>query len=109
MIKANIIRDRNGLIWGFTIKGHSGFAEKGKDIVCAAVSALAYTAAGALDELAGVRDYTERDGFMKCSVPSDISAENRAKADIILETLAIGLKQIEEAYKEFIVVVEEEV
>jgi uncharacterized protein YsxB (DUF464 family) len=109
MIKANIIRDHNGLIWEFTIKGHSGFAAKGKDIVCAAVSAVAYTAAGALAELAGVSDYTEKDGFMKCSIPPGISAENRTKADIILETLAIGLKQIEEAYKEYVVVVEEEV
>lgn len=31
-----------------TVYGHSGYAEKGADIVCAAVSALTYTMANAL-------------------------------------------------------------
>ena len=31
---------RNGRLIGFDIKGHSGYAESGSDIVCAAVSTL---------------------------------------------------------------------
>ena len=32
---------RGALISGFSAKGHTGYAEEGEDIVCAAVSALA--------------------------------------------------------------------
>jgi len=40
-------------------QGHAGYGRSGKDIVCAAVSALAYTAAGALEELAGIKGTTK--------------------------------------------------
>ena len=33
------------------IRGHSGYAERGKDIVCAAVSALTLALARAIEEL----------------------------------------------------------
>lgn len=38
MIKAVYIKGRD--VVGLSVKGHSGYAESGKDIVCAAVSAL---------------------------------------------------------------------
>lgn len=35
-----------------TVKGHAGFAEEGKDIICAGVSAIAWTLAEAAAKLA---------------------------------------------------------
>jgi uncharacterized protein YsxB (DUF464 family) len=109
MININIIRDKEGFVWEFTIEGHADAGEEGKDIVCAAVSAVAYTALGALGELAGIEQYIEEDGYMNCHIPLDIAGEEKYKAQIILDTMVIGFKQIEFAYKKFVSVMDEEV
>lgn len=109
MIRVNVIRDRNGLIREFTIQGHAGFGEYGKDIVCSAVSAIAYTALGGLEELTGMAGYTEKPGLMKFKLPQDIPAEKEQTARIILDTMVIGLRQIENSYREYIKVIDEEV
>lgn len=109
MIIIHIVRDQEGFIWEFTVKGHADFAEKGSDIVCSAVSAVAYTAVGALDELVGISNYTEKDGYMKCSVPTGLTGERKFKAGIILDAATVGFKQIEDCYREYVSVVDEEV
>lgn len=109
MINICIKRDKEGFIREFTVKGHAGYSKRGKDIVCAAVSAIAYTAVGALNELAGVNNYIEEDGYMKCVLPAHMSDEGKYKARIILETMAIGFKQIECSYGKYVSVSDEEV
>lgn len=110
MIRIRITRDKSNFIRQIVIEGHAGYAEHGSDIVCAAVSVTAYTAAGALEELAGVRDcYTAEDGYMAIDLPDDIKGERKRTADIILETTVIGFKQIEMEYGRYISVLDEEV
>ena len=53
MIKINVVRDNKNNIQKFTVKGHAGFSEYGSDIVCAAISAIACTAVGAMKEHGG--------------------------------------------------------
>ena len=111
MIKIHIIRDKSGFIWQFEVKGHAGYSKPGKeDIVCAAVSVTAFTAVGALDELAGLKEcFREKDGYMLCSIPSDISEVKKQTVRIILETTVVGFKQIEIEYSRYVSVLEEEV
>ncbi len=110
MIKAVITRDLSGSIKSLRINGHSGYAEAGQDIICSAVSVSAYTAAGALGDLAGLAGcYIEDDGEIVISLPQDMTEQQRATAGIILETTAIGLKQIELSYGKYVLVIEEEV
>ncbi|NLC69110.1 MAG: ribosomal-processing cysteine protease Prp [Clostridiaceae bacterium] len=109
MIRIRFFRDKEGFIWKFDIRGHSGYAEKGKDIICAGVSALGYTAVGALAELTGINNYAEKEGYMECSIPGDVKDDLKPSVKVILETVFIGLKQIENSYKEYVVVEEEEV
>lgn len=110
MVHINIVRDSSGFIWQFTVKGHAGYAKKGRDIICAAVSVTAYTAVGALEDLAGLKNcYVERDGYLSCSIPTDLSEAQRQTVRIILETTVIGFKQIELQYPDFLSVVDEEV
>ena len=40
MINVIVYKDVKGLIEGFSLKGHAGYAEYGSDIVCSAVSML---------------------------------------------------------------------
>ncbi len=109
MISVNFVRDKSGLIRKFTIMGHAGFEEAGRDVICSAVSAIAYTALGGMEELVGILNHTEKDGFMKFYLPVDIEKDKEKTARIILDTMAIGLKQIENSYGEYIEVIEEEV
>ena len=48
MINISIVTDKKGFIWGFEIKGHAGYDEYGKDIVCAAVSSTVITTVNAI-------------------------------------------------------------
>jgi uncharacterized protein YsxB (DUF464 family) len=109
MIRVHIFRNSDGFINKFTVQGHAGYARHGKDIICAAISAIAYTALGALEELADVKGYTENDGFLECNIPTGMSPEKKDKAEVILETMAIGFKQIEYSYKKYVVVLDKEV
>jgi len=107
MIEVNVVRDNCGFIRQITIKGHAGFAEYGNDIVCSAVSAVAYTAVGALGDLAGISDiHKEKDGFMLISMPEGITGQQKQTAGIILETTVIGLKQIEMEYGRYVKVLD---
>jgi len=109
MIQAVIFKDSRGVIQGFKIKGHAGFEQAGKDIVCSAVSAIVYTALGGLDELAGFRNFSEKDGLIICYIPENLSAEQSEATDIILKTMVIGLRQIEADYNKYIRIRYEEV
>lgn len=108
MIKVVVSRDGTGFIRSLKIDGHSGYAEAGKDIICSAASVTAYTAAGSLEELAGLKDcYNERDGHMTIRLPRRMSQQQRTTAGIILESAVIGFKQIELSYGKYVLVVEE--
>ncbi|HOM03301.1 MAG TPA: ribosomal-processing cysteine protease Prp [Acetivibrio sp.] len=109
MIKVEVIRDSERFIREIKVRGHARYSRHGRDIVCAAVSALAYTAAGALEELAGIEGYTEKDGYMRCTVPKDIPEEKKELVKTILETVVIGLKQVELGYAKYVSVLDKEV
>ena len=103
MTRAVIKRLKNGDIIGFSIRGHAGAAKDGEfDMVCAAISAVGYTALGGLQELCGVNAYKESDGNLEMKLPKDMTAEAWTKAQIILKTMVIGLKQIENQYSKHI-------
>lgn len=96
---------RNGEITGFTAGGHSGYAESGYDIVCAAISALTQTCELGLSEVAQIPVKVRRDddaGKYEVRLPDEVDAERMLKAQTIFETLLIGLKSIESSYPEFL-------
>lgn len=110
MVKISIVRDSSGFIWQMSLEGHAGHNRRGKDIVCAAVSVTAYTAVGALEELAGISGcFTDSDGFFFCSIPQDITEKQKQIVRIILDTTAVGFKQVELEYPKHVSVLEEEV
>ena len=97
MITARIFRNNQKKVTGFEISGHAGYAEEGSDIICAAVSAIAYTAIGYFDEkkIGGkVPQYSIEDGYLK----SEIDANSPDPAYAVMEAAFIGLKQIEYSY-----------
>lgn len=109
MIKIKVIRDNSGFIREFTIKGHAGYAPSGSDIVCAAISAIAYTAAGGLEEIAGIKAYCEKDGYMRIAVPEDLPQDKKYIVWVILETAVIGFEQVQYKYGDFVKIFDKEV
>lgn len=110
MININIGKDLAGNIKRFVVQGHSGYADEGSDIVCSAISAIAFTSVGAIEEFIGLKGFfKQRDGFMSCKLDMDITSELRHDANVIMATAEIGFKQIAYAYPDYVKVKDEEV
>lgn len=87
----------NGEYKGFTCIGHSGFAESGRDIVCAAVSILVINTINSMEELAEEDMETtsnEETGFIDCSFLSDLSE----KGKLLMESMILGLSGVFKQY-----------
>ena len=81
----------------FIIKGHSGSAESGRDIVCAAVSSAAYMAANTVTEIFGVSAKAKvRDGYMK------FEFNDSGEAVKIIKGLRLHLSELQSEYPDFI-------
>ncbi|WHY84865.1 ribosomal-processing cysteine protease Prp [Neobacillus novalis] len=100
MIGITITRTKSGLIQSFEISGHALFADRGKDIVCAGVSAVSVGAINAVHELTGITPDLEHraDGFLRCVVPEELPENTNEKIQLILEAMAVSLRSIEEQY-----------
>ena len=79
-------------ITGFTVRGHSGYAPEGEDIVCAAVSAITQTAMMGLKRFAPDTRARWREGdapLLEVEVPHPTR-----ETEVILTTMVIGLEDI---------------
>lgn len=89
---------RDGHIFEVEAKGHTGYAEQGQDIVCAAVSALVQGALLGLIEVARADvKKTIKEGYLRFIV-RDTDGAARQSADVILETMRLAVKDIKAAY-----------
>jgi uncharacterized protein YsxB (DUF464 family) len=89
-------------IRGFLVWGHAGFAPRGTDIVCAGVSAIATAALmGLVKRLPeGVRVGISPQGLMLCKLKEHLSEDEAGEAQVILDTMAIGLDAIRRSHKQ---------
>ncbi|WP_026485964.1 ribosomal-processing cysteine protease Prp [Caldanaerobius polysaccharolyticus] len=106
MIEILIKRDGQGKIVYCEITGHAGYSDYGKDIVCAAVSAIAQTALLGVKELTGAKvEESVRPGNFALKV-INVSTDDRVKLDGILETMVLGLKDIAGQYSRYVKIVD---
>lgn len=103
MISAVLELNGDGSFKGFVVKGHSGSAPKGRDVVCAAVSAIVQTALIGLDEVADIKNtYEISDGYVKCDLPQVMNKDSLDKAQTIITTMWLGLTSIAQQYPDFV-------
>ncbi len=97
-------------IRGFLASGHAGGKKiRGYDLVCCAVSALTQTGVNALEAVASTTPVVEgRDGYLKCILPNEMTAEQSEKAQIVLQTVMTGLTDIQKIYPNLIRIQQEE-
>jgi hypothetical protein len=85
-----------GRIIGIDLAGHTAFAPHGRDIVCAAASALVLSGAHGVSShcKARVSVLDDGDGDYRIEVPSG----GNARAQAVLETVLSGLRAIARSY-----------
>ena len=97
MIRIDVFRNKDGKISEYRVCGHSGTAERGRDIVCAGISSLAQTA------LLGLGEHLHRD--MDYSVdpsggpyiavgPNTLSLAIGGEIDINVESIKLENKKV---------------
>ncbi len=99
MTTIKLVRNNNGQIVELEVSEHSGYAEKGQDIVCAAVSALTQTALlGLVQYLKTKVEYKVSEGYLYLNLQGN---ENEL-TDAILETMFLGLREVAQTYKKYV-------
>ncbi len=99
MVKASFCIRENSV--SFKVQGHSGFAEEGSDIVCAAVSSAAIMTVNTITEILGEKDTSKvKDGFLQ------FEASGKAARDIIMG-LKLHLEGLSQEYPDYVTVTTE--
>ncbi len=95
MIKA-VFYTKNEEIFGFRVTGHAEYGQRGKDVVCAGVSALVINAVNSLEKLTEDSVIVEEsdDGSVRCKIPGEPTKEGK----LILKSLQLGLVSVYESY-----------
>ena len=94
---------------GFTAQGHSGYAEAGSDIVCAAVtSAIRMTECAVNDVLGLEASVKVREDSVSLRLPGGLSQSNESTCQTLLTALMLYLTELREEYPQHILVVEED-
>ena len=94
-------------ITGFSISGHSGYAEAGKDIVCAAISAVVTMAEATINDVCGAKAKVrvkEEDARITLTLPASCDEEETVQA--VLSGLLVTLLSFKEDYPDYIEVLE---
>ena len=102
MTVVNIIR-KGGHIVRVECDGHTGYGVEGEDIVCAALSSVVQTALLGLLSVAAIGvDYKRDKGILKIALPDGLDWDQRKAADIILETMLLGVADLHEGFSDFV-------
>ena len=99
MIHAVFFRDGERFT-GFRASGHSGYAEHGSDIVCAAVSVLGCTCVNSLESVCGVTpDIAENDeGILTFTLPDQLGERQAHDAQVLMAALHQGISDVAQQY-----------
>ena len=106
MTKVEIF-NQNGRINGFSVSGHSGYAESGADIVCAAVSTAVKFAEHTICEVLGEHAKTrvnEEEARVTLTLPAVCEDEEAVQA--VLTGMMLTLCELRDAYPDYIEVME---
>ena len=96
MITVSFYRN-NDEIRGFKSIGHAGYAEHGKDIICAGVSALVINYINSIEKLTSMKfkvDSNAKTGMIDFRLKGTITNDAR----ILTDSLILGLKGIQKNY-----------
>ena len=106
MIKCEFFTE-DDRITGFTVSGHSGYEERGKDIVCAYVSAVVTMAEATINDVCGAKAKVrvkEEDARITLTLP--VSCDEEETVQAVLAGMMVTLCNLRDDYPDYIEVME---
>ena len=94
-------------ITGFSVSGHSGYAEAGSDIVCAAISAIVTMAEATINDVCGAKAKVRvKDEQARITLTLPTSCDEEETVQAVLAGMMVTLIGLQEDYPDFIEVLE---
>ena len=96
-------------IVGFEVKGHSGYADEGSDIVCAAVTSAVRLCECAINDVLGLEasvKVRQKDASISLKLPGGLGQTNESTCQTLLTALMVHFTELHEEYPENISVLE---
>ena len=106
MTRCEFTRENERIV-RFSVSGHSGYAEAGSDIVCAAISAVVSMAEATINEVCGANAKVrvkEEDARITLTLPAQCEEEESIQA--ALTGLMLYLCNLRDEYSDYIEVLE---
>ena len=92
---------QDDLYIGILCEGHTGYAEYGKDIVCASVSSIVGALSLGITKVLGVNVSEHKDddrGYLELRLSKKTSKENVVKCQVLFETALVALIDLQSGY-----------
>lgn len=108
MIKVTFYYKNNELI-GFKSKGHAGYDDSGKDIVCAAVTTLVFTTVHAIQNLtedAFSVEEQEKRAFVEFIITEEKPSD---AAVVLMKAFQLGIESVKKGNSRYLRVISKEV
>lgn len=108
MTKASFVTE-GSRIQAFTIEGHSGWADSGEDILCAAITSAVRLTECAVNDVLGLEaavKVKQKDASISLKLPSALGQTNESTCQTLLAALMVHCVQLAEEYPENISVME---
>ena len=97
----------NDRITGFSVSGHSGYAEAGSDIVCAAISAVVTMAEVTINEVCGAKAKVRvKDDQARITLMLPASCDEEDTVQAVLSGMMLTLISMRDDYPDYIEVLE---
>ena len=97
----------NDRINGFSVSGHSGYAEAGSDIVCAAISAVVTMAEATINEVCGAKaKFRVKDDQARITLMLPASCDEEDTVQAVLSGMMLTLISMRDDYPDYIEVLE---
>ena len=94
-------------ITGFTVSGHSGYEESGKDIVCAYVTAVVTMAEATINDVCGTKAKVRvKDEQARITLTLPVSCDEEETVQAVLAGMMITLAGMRDDYPDYIEVLE---
>ncbi len=101
MTTIEVVTDKDGAYRQIICMGHAGYADYGKDVVCAAISVEVIGTMNALQALAGeqvTETVNEESGFMKFDFSREVPLQE--KSVFLLDSMIYTLENLSRQYGE---------
>ena len=108
MTTASFATDGSRIV-SFTVEGHSGLAESGEAILCAAVTSAVRLTECAINDVLGLEaavKVSERDASISLKLPRNLEGEADQVCQTLLAALMLYFVQLQEEYPQHIIVME---